>query len=214
VACKNEADKHKGHTEIKESYTCPMHPQIIKDAPGNCPICGMKLVPKEDGKEKQAIKDTALSALLKPTNEFAISSIPTVKTIHKYLPLTLKALGAVSYDTRQMGSVSANISGRIEKLYVRSRYQQVKKGQRIMDIYSPEILTAQENLLMVLRNDPSNEMMISSAKQKLLLLGMSGQQLQEVIKKGKPDFSISVFSNYNGYIKDVQEECREKLLRL
>ena len=204
VACKNEADKHKGHTEIKESYTCPMHPQIIKDAPGNCPICGMKLVPKEDGKEKQAIKDTALSALLKPTNEFAISSIPTVKTIHKYLPLTLKALGAVSYDTRQMGSVSANISGRIEKLYVRSRYQQVKKGQRIMDIYSPEILTAQENLLMVLRNDPSNEMMISSAKQKLLLLGMSGQQLQEVIKKGKPDFSISVFSNYNGYIKDVQ----------
>jgi Cu(I)/Ag(I) efflux system membrane fusion protein len=174
----------------------------------------MKLVPKEDGKEKQAIKDTALSALLKPTNEFAISSIPTVKTIHKYLPLTLKALGAVSYDTRQMGSVSANISGRIEKLYVRSRYQQVKKGQRIMDIYSPEILTAQENLLMVLRNDPSNEMMISSAKQKLLLLGMSGQQLQEVIKKGKPDFSISVFSNYNGYIKDVQEECREKLLRL
>ncbi|MGX8950036.1 efflux RND transporter periplasmic adaptor subunit, partial [Providencia stuartii] len=68
---------------------------------------------------------------LKPTNEFAISSIPTVKTIHKYLPLTLKALGAVSYDTRQMGSVSANISGRIEKLYVRSRYQQVKKGQRI-----------------------------------------------------------------------------------
>ena len=61
VACKNEADKHKGHTEIKESYTCPMHPQIIKDAPGNCPICGMKLVPKEDGKEKQAIKDEFLN---------------------------------------------------------------------------------------------------------------------------------------------------------
>lgn len=202
-ACKNDAQNHSAHSET-ETYTCPMHPQIIRNKPGNCPICGMKLVKKENNEHKQKINDVDLTTLLKPTDEYVISSIPTVTMEHKSIPLSIKALGSVAYDTRQLGSIAARISGRIERLYVRSRYQKVQKGQKIMDIYSPEILTAEENLLLLLNNDPSNTMMITSAKQKLLLLGMSSQQLQQIIKKRTSDFTISVFSNYSGFVKDVK----------
>lgn len=196
----------------KETYTCPMHPQIIKNEPGNCPICGMTLVKKEMNLHIEE-KDASLAILLKPTDEYVISSVPTVSMEHKYMPISINALGSVAYDTKQIGSISAWISGRIEKLYVRSLFQKVSKGQRIMDIYSPEILTAQENLLMLLNNDSSNKMMIESAKQKLLLLGMSFQQLQRVINKRKPDFTISVFSNYSGYIKNADRGIQGNTLR-
>src|SRR5687768_4721667 len=82
VGCNNNKDNHAEHeTEaIKELYTCPMHPEIIRNKPGKCPICGMDLVKKETGGKKT--DDIELEALLKPTNEFVISSIP-VTTIQK-----------------------------------------------------------------------------------------------------------------------------------
>ncbi|HSF46365.1 MAG TPA: efflux RND transporter periplasmic adaptor subunit, partial [Chitinophagaceae bacterium] len=111
-------------------------------------------------------------------------------------------LGSIKYDTRQAGSIASRVSGRLEKLYVRYRYQKISKGQRIMDIYSPELLTAQQNLLFLLKNDPSNTSFIEASKEKLLLLGMSKDQLQEVIKSGKPSNSISIYSNYSGHIHE------------
>jgi len=102
-----------------------------------------------------------------------------------------------------VGTISARISGRIEKLYVRYRYQKINKGQKILEIYSPEIETAQQNLLFVLKNDPDNSSLISAAKEKLLLLGMSEQQLGEVISNKKTSFTISVYSNYSGHIHEA-----------
>ena len=112
-------------------------------------------------------------------------------------------MGAVAYDTRQVGTISARVAGRIEKLYVRFRYQKVVVGQKIMDIYSPELLTAQQNLLFLLKNDAANTSFINTAKEKLLLLGMSNAQLQQVIKTQKPSFTISVYSKYSGHIHEA-----------
>jgi Cu(I)/Ag(I) efflux system membrane fusion protein len=86
---------------------------------------------------------------------------------------------------------------------VRYRYQKISRGQHILDIYSPELLTAQQNLLFLLKNDAANNMMVESAKQKLLLLGMSSSQLNQVIKTGKPLLSIAVYSNYSGHIHEA-----------
>lgn len=199
----NVAAGHQGHNAGEEMYTCPMHPQIKSNKPGNCPICGMKLVPMEMGGAAPQTSLPGLTTLLQPTNEYVISSIPVTTIQYASKEVTLDLLGSIVYDNTQAGNISARVSGRIEKLYVRSRFQSVKKGQRIMDIYSPEILTAEENLLMLLKNDPSNQIMINAAKQKLLLLGMSSSQLENVIRKRKPDFTISVYSNYNGYIRDA-----------
>jgi membrane fusion protein, copper/silver efflux system len=204
-SCKEQKkEDHSQHQQPVTSnllYTCPMHPEIIRDKPGNCPICGMTLVKKEtDGKKSS---DVELDALLKPTNEFVISSIPVTTIQKKEEQIEIEALGIIAYDTRLTGSISSRVAGRIEKLYVRYRYQKIKKGQHILDIYSHELMTAQQNLLFLLKNDASNASFIQAAKEKLLLLGMSNQQLQQIILAGKPTLTIAVYSNYSGHIHEA-----------
>ena len=188
------------HEHAIAEFTCPMHPEIIRDQPGACPICGMDLVQKvTDGKKSAAV---SLEALLKPTNEFVVSGIPVTTIQQREEQIEIEALGNIAYDTRQVGSISSRIAGRIEKLYIGYRYQKINKGQRILDIYSPEMITAQENLLFLLKNDAANSSFIQAAKEKLLLLGMSSTQLQQVIQSGKPSFTITVYSNYSGHIHE------------
>ncbi len=192
---KKTADSgHEGHT-AGAMYTCPMpEDSVFSDKPGKCPKCGMDLI--------RMGSEVDLEAVLKPTNEFVISSIPVVAMQHRENEIEIEALGRIAYDTRYTGSISARVSGRIEKLYVRYRYQHISKGQHIMDIYSPEMLTAQQNLLFLLKNDPGNEMLIAAAKNKLLLLGMENTQLQKVIAAKKPSLTVAVYSNYSGHIHE------------
>lgn len=202
AACNDNKKPHVHEQQAAgEIYTCPMHPEIIKDKPGSCPICGMALVKKETGGKKLA--DATLQTLLQPANEFVVSSIPVTTIRQRGEQIEIDALGNITYDTRQTGSISARISGRIEKLYVRYRYQKIAKGQRILDIYSPELLTAQENLLFLLKHDAGNTSFINAAKQKLLLLGMSDEQLQHIIQTQKPSLTIAVYSNYSGHIHEA-----------
>jgi Cu(I)/Ag(I) efflux system membrane fusion protein len=204
AACNNNKDPHASHkTEVpKEMYTCPMpEDSVFSDKPGICPKCGMDLVKNETDSKK--VGDVELESLLKPTNEFVVSSIPVTTIEKRGEQIEIEALGNIAYDTRQVGSISARVSGRIEKLYVRYRYQKIAKGQKILDIYSPELLTAQQNLLFLLKNDTENTTFIEAAKEKLLLLGMGNAQLQQVIKSGQPSLTIAVYSNYSGHIHEA-----------
>ena len=201
IGCKEAKNKQPtAQVAAHETYTCPMHPQIIKDKPGSCPICGMDLVKKTATGEK--VSDVTLNDLLRPSNQYVLSSIPTVHIQERDEPVEVITYGFITYDTRQVGTVSSNVSGRIEKLYVKFRYQGVSKGQKIMDIYSPELLTAQQNLLFLLKHDADNQVLIDAARQKLVLLGMSNHQLEQVIKSGKPVLTVSIFSAYNGHIHE------------
>jgi Cu(I)/Ag(I) efflux system membrane fusion protein len=206
VACNENKDPHAEHkNEVEQQlYTCPMHPEIIRDKPGRCPICGMDLVKKETDSKK--ITEVDLESLLKPTNEFVVSSIPVTTIQKREEQIEIEAFGNIAYDTRQVGSISARVSGRIEKLYVKYRYQKISMGQHILDIYSPELLTAQQNLLFLLKNDAANNTMIQASKEKLLLLGMSNQQLQNVIQSGEPSLTIAVYSNYSGHIHEAADK--------
>lgn len=190
--------------EQKVLYTCSMHPQIIRDKSGNCPICGMQLVKKEN--QSKEIHDISLHTLLQPTNGYAISTIPSISPQKQEESIKINALGYTAYNTIGVGAISARISGRIEKLYVKYRYQLIKKGQKVMDIYSPELLTAQQNLLFLLKNDPSNISLIKSAKEKLLLLGFPEEQLQQLTSTQKPLFTVSVYSRYSGHIHEALNE--------
>ncbi|WP_207622344.1 efflux RND transporter periplasmic adaptor subunit [Niastella koreensis] len=209
IACK-ETKREQPATQAasKETYTCPMHPQIIKDKPGTCPICGMDLVKKITAGEK--VTDVSLNDLLRPSNQYVLSGIPTVHIQQRNEPVEINTYGFITYDTRQEGTISSNVAGRIEKLYVKHRFQEVSKGQRIMDIYSPELQTAQQNLLFLLQHDADNQVLISAARQKLLLLGINNQQLEQVIKSGKPVFTVSVFSGYSGHIHESSPEAMQQ----
>ena len=201
IACNRQKDIHAGHQQEAVEYTCPMHPEIISKVPGTCPICGMDLVLKEDNNQK--IQDVDLEALLKPTNEYVVSNVPVTTIEQRQENIEIQALGNIAYDTKAVGSISARISGRIEKLYVRYRFQKIHKGQHILDIYSPEIVTAQQNLLFILQNDSTNVPLLEAAKEKLHLLGMDELQMQKVIQSGRPMLTIALYSPYNGHIHEA-----------
>jgi Cu(I)/Ag(I) efflux system membrane fusion protein len=204
TACNDKKENQSQQPVTGNQYTCSMHPEIIREQPGKCPVCGMDLVKKETDAEKVA--EVELESLLRPTNEFVVSSIPVITIRKREEQIEIEALGNIAYDTRQVGSISARVSGRIEKLYVKYRYQEIRKGQHLLDIYSPELLTAQQNLLFLLKSDAENYIMIQAAKEKLLLLGMSNRQLENVILSGQPAQTIAVYSNYDGHIHEAADK--------
>jgi len=203
TSCKNKVKQQDTVDAAKQQYHCPMHSDIVRDKPGNCPICGMDLVTFVPGNNEKIAPDVNLNTLLKPTNSFVLTTIPLVAIQHSVEPMEVETLGTIQYDTREIGSVSSRVSGRIEKLYLKYTFQDVNKGQKIMDIYSPELLTAQQNLLFLLKNDADNSSFINAAKEKLLLLGMREEQVQQIIQTKKASLSIPIYSNYSGHIHDA-----------
>ena len=181
-------------------YTCPMHSQIQQDKPGSCPICGMDLVKKINAESSAGADDDSLGMLLKPTYEYALSSIKTIQPEKKDRNVAIHAPGYLTYDLRKVNSISARFGGRIEKLYIRFVYQPVHKGQHIMDIYSPEMLTAQQDYIFLLGKDSTNAGLIDNARSRLLLLGLTGEQIGMIEKSKKALLSIPVYSPYSGLV--------------
>lgn len=203
VACKEKtksstAETATGHVhDVQTKYTCPMHPQIIRDQPGKCPICGMDLVPMSSSNELQM--DSSLVPLLKPVNEQVVSTISTISPADGSRIFTVPVQGIVTFDTRNQESISSRVAGRIERMNIKYNYQPIRKGQLIMEIYSPDLAAAQRELIYISRagNDAS---LLERAKQKLSLLGMQPAQINEVIQSGKPLYRVPVYSKVSGYI--------------
>jgi membrane fusion protein, copper/silver efflux system len=186
-------------TENNLGYICPMHPQIKSKELDNCPICGMQLEKVKPSSESNSF---SLNTLIKPANQQVIANIPMIHMMDREENIEMLTLGFVTYDNRQASSITTNFSGRIEKLYVKYRYQKINVGDKIMDLYSPELITAQENLLFLLQNDSDNETLINTAKQKLFLLGMTPQQMNQLIQNRKTTLTISIYSKYSGHIHE------------
>lgn len=202
---KENNERHEAHKyeakENKKEFTCPMHPDIIKDKPGQCPICGMDLVEKNSNGKTEPHNEMDL--LLKPTNEYVVGNIKTIAPKNMELPLEIEASGIITYDTREINSVSARVNGWIEKLYIKYQYQPVIKGQKLMDIYSKELVTEQENYVFLLNNDTDNASLIKSTEKRLLLLGLTESQVEEIKKTKKSFQTITIYSPYNGHLHEL-----------
>lgn len=185
----------------KAIYTCPMHPEIQKDQPGSCPICGMDLVKKGGIAEGEALSSNdSLAILVKPTYEYVLSGVKTTQPQQRSQQMVVHAFGSLSYDARALSSIATRFGGRIERLYVRYPFQTISKGQKIMEIYSPEIVTAQQNLIFLLQSDADNQALIESAKQRLLLLGLTSDQIKGIEQSKNPLIQLSIYSPYSGVI--------------
>lgn len=143
--------------------------------------------------------DSNLSHLLKPSNEQVVSALPVIKAAYGSKIFSEEVQGIVNYDARNQHNISSKVSGRIERLWIKYNYQPVKKGQLIMEIYSPDLAAAQQELLFIHRtgNDP---FMLAQGKQRLILLGMTPSGINNLLKTGKPGYRIPVYSNASGYI--------------
>lgn len=204
LGCGEKNPSHEVHLEKEKIYTCPMHSEIIRNEPGQCPICGMKLVEKIETGEK--LQSDSLEILFKPTNEVVLSNVKTIFPKQKEIPSETEVSGIITYDTKQISSVSARVSGRIDKLFVKYRYQPVTKGQKLMEIYSKELVTEQENFIYLLKNDSENKSLITAAENRLLLLGLTEEQLNELRENKKAFQLLAVFSPYSGHLHDFPEQ--------
>src|SRR6185503_6985859 len=129
-----------------------------------------------------------------------LSSVPAIHPVKKTIREKITADGTIEYDTRQERNIASRYSGRIVRLYVKYMYQPVKQGEVLMEIYSPEMVTEQQNLIFLLNVSSSNQQLISASKRKLMLLGMTEKQIEQVIKTREPLSRISVYSPYERHI--------------
>ncbi len=182
-------------------YTCPMHSHIMEDHPGNCPICGMTLV-KKSGQASEGA-GISLNTVLQPITSNVISSVGSITPVEKVIATEISADGYLDFDTRTFNNIASRFSGRIEKLYIKYAFQEIHQGQRIFDIYSPDLVTAQQDLIYLVKNSAQETELINAARQKLLLMGMTTAQVKQVVKTGKAFYSLPVYSAYEGHVHDV-----------
>tara|TARA_R110000868_G_scaffold6454_3_gene36620 strand:- start:17890 stop:19137 length:1248 start_codon:yes stop_codon:yes gene_type:complete len=186
------------HKQVEEIYTCSMHPEIIKNEPGNCPICGMVLVKKVA--ESQPVESHSIEHLLKPTDGFVVGNFKTTTAKDTVLNSSVNLPGLVSYDPNSVVNIAARISGRIEKMYVHYKFQKVTKGQKLFDLYSPELVTEQQNFIYLVSNDSENTAILKALKQKLVLYGMSNNQINALAVAKRVNPVISIYSPANGIV--------------
>jgi Cu(I)/Ag(I) efflux system membrane fusion protein len=183
-------------------YTCPMHPEIIRDKPGDCPICGMTLVKKE--RHNRAEEIHSMENLLKRTDNFIVGNYQTTTPKDTTISSEINLPGIVAYDPNAAVNIAARVSGRIEKMYVNYKYQKVTKGQKLFDLYSPELLTEQQNFIYLIANDADNASIINASKQKLLLYGMSGNQINALASAKRMNPVISIYSPAFGIVQGTE----------
>jgi len=152
---------------------------------------------------KPADAAIGMNTVLQPVNSSVISTVNAILPKQKAVQTTIPAEGYLDFDTRTFNNIAARFSGRIEKLYIKYAFQEIHRGQRIFDIYSPDMVTAQQDLIYLNRNSAQETSLVNAARQKLLLLGMSAAQVDKVVKTGKPFTSLPVYSPYDGHVHDV-----------
>ena len=142
--------------------------------------------------------DSNIRQLAKPTNQQVIARTPTIQAMHGFKIFPVNVTGRITYDSKNKTSVSTRVSGRIEHIGIKYNFQAIRKGQLIVTLYSPELVAAQRELLML--NKVQDEKLVQSAVQKLQYLGMSYQQIQKVLQTKSVLYRIPVYSPTNGYI--------------
>ena len=200
---------HSGaHQQIK-TYTCPM-PQdsFFSDQPGTCPKCGMTLIKTEN--HDLHTDDYTIDQLLKPTNQFVIGKYPVITAKDTAISGEINLPGVVAYDADAAVNIAARISGRIEKMYVSYKFQTVRKGQKLFDVYSPELLTEQQNFIFLNSDDPENTAIIEASKQKLLLYGMTQSQISSMATSKTADAQITMYSPVEGIISGTESMSERK----
>ncbi|SEW51743.1 efflux RND transporter periplasmic adaptor subunit [Chitinophaga arvensicola] len=144
--------------------------------------------------------DSSILPLTRPVNEQVMATIPAITADSGTRIYASEVRGIMTYDTRNQTSIASRVGGRIEQLRIKYNYQPVKKGQLIMEVYSPDLAAAQRELLYVAQNSPA---LLPQAKQRLQLLGMQPAQITQVLATGNILYRVPVYSNSDGYISET-----------
>ena len=206
-------------------YRCPMHPNYTSDKPGDCPICGMKLVPIEE--EKPARRTPAAGNVAKAGPPVAGQAAITLSPEKQQLiglrtqvvtrePMTkvIRTVGQVTADETRLSRVYSKVGGWVEKLYVNFTGTTVRKGQPLLSIYSPELVSTQEEYLLALRaharlvQSPFQEVagggdsLLAATRRRLQLWDVPESEIRRIEQAGQPIKSLTLYSPATGYVMD------------
>lgn len=184
------------------TYTCSMHPQIQRSAPGDCPICGMDLIPLD----KEAGHESGPRALSMSKSSKALADIQTSRIERRFPEAEIRLVGKLDYDETKVRSLTARFPARIDTLFVNFTGVPVKQGDHLARIYSPELLTAQSELLAAYRFNP-NSSATESAKEKLRLWDLLPEQIDTVLQSGEAKDHFELKSPTSGVV--VQKNVNE-----
>jgi len=176
-------------------FTCSMHPQIRKNEAGDCPICGMKLIPLTTTDSELDPMAVSMSA-----TAMQLAKVQTIKVTGSAGKKTLRLNGKVQADERLLFTQSSHIPGRIEKLALNFNGDFVEEGQIIANVYSPALVTAQEELFEALEIKGSQPALFLAAQEKLKNWKLSDQQIQQIIASGKTIDNFPILANVSGYV--------------
>jgi Cu(I)/Ag(I) efflux system membrane fusion protein len=193
---KSNNESIKTSESVNQIWTCSMHPQIRKDAPGDCPICGMDLIPLENssGDDPLIFEMTPESIKIAGIKTYKIGGLDGESS-------KLVLSGRITTDETRTSSLVSHIPGRIEKLYVSFTGEQVNKGQRLAKIYSPNLIAAQKELLEANKIKDDQPGLFEAAKNKMRYWKISNKVINEILKSGKVKEFFDVHALYSGVIK-------------
>jgi RND family efflux transporter MFP subunit len=198
---KTEAASTTATTSEKTLYTCGMHPWIIQDHPGNCPICGMKLEPvhKAAGGAEPAATSSAIA--IDPAT-IQLMNIQTTEIASGPLRRTIRTVGTIDYNETALANVTTKFKGWIEKLDVDATGALVHRGEPLFEIYSPELYGAEAEYLAVLdsTNDPGAAALREAALDKLKFFDVSDAQIAALEKSGQPAKTLQVLAPADGFV--------------
>lgn len=194
--------------EQAEFYTCSMHPQIQKTGPGKCPLCGMDLIPVTKGQGKdEGPRDLTMSP-----RAVRLAEIQSTAVERKYVMAEVRMVGKVDYDESKVSYITAWVPGRLDRLYVDYTGIEVNEGDHLVNLYSPDLLQAQEELISALTaasdlSESDSEYLkeravssIQSAREKLRLWGLSPKQIKEIEAQRQPTDHITINSPISGIV--------------
>ncbi|NOR28329.1 MAG: efflux RND transporter periplasmic adaptor subunit [Lutibacter sp.] len=186
-----------------QQWTCSMHPQILKSETGNCPICGMGLIPTEtsiDGLEANQFKMSENALALANIKTTVISSISNEIS-------SLMLSGKIKENEKTNSIQTAHFGGRIEKLFVNSTGEKVYQGQLLALIYSPQLVTAQKELLTALESRTDDSSLYNAVRNKLKLWKLSNTQINKIENSKSVITNFPIYANVNGIVtlKMVEE---------
>ncbi len=204
--------EHAAH-EQGAVWTCSMHPQIRMDKPGQCPICGMDLIPAapaDDEDEGEHVSTRGELVKLSPRSR-ALAAIETAVVARTSSRAEIRLLGRIDFDETRIRTVTPWTAGRIDELRVRVTGARIKRNQVVAKLYSPEIYSAMRDLVAAAEQSERlasglhgsaelAQQALSASKERLRLLGVPNREISNVVRSRKPPTDVGIRSPFTGTV--------------
>lgn len=202
-ATKSDSHDHSEEVAANQMWTCSMHPQIMQPEPGDCPICGMDLIPAESGAEGLAANEIKMT-----NNAMALANIQTtiVGNVSDAEESSLMLSGKIMPNEEANAVQASYFEGRIEKLNVNFTGEKVNRGQLLATIYAPALVAAQQELLTAASMKESQPALYKAVRNKLKLWKLSESQIDQIEASGKVRDNFPIYATVSGTVSEKMAE--------